>query len=450
MKTYMDRDIEKDGLERFEGVVLLNPGFTHTVIRPQGTKGITRFRIYPCVDGGVERPLRLEPNVYREKTGNVTGITQPDAFYPWLESRDIIRMAGVNGKFTIWASTKGKEAQFLGPVRHFLKYMTEALKNGPKNFPADWCAWVADRNSGNFKTPLPRVEKVGMVQGIAFESGGKLFVDTAGRPAPQHPSILLLQKTAKEELEKLCNLQVPNTPEDNFDQRFVHNRLVTSANGSLIRVVYHPAAGRVMSYYGVEVESPPYPLDPSFARNEFKDWDLMLREMTEQEQMDLLVEHYPPEAVDYIFGSSPRADLLPKSILGKFHKMTTAVSAPAAPAAYQQPAASSYVPPAMLVSPALPTSPFPASAPVVAPPAMAPAAPMLAPPPAYMPPPSQPPLPAAPTASQAPQYPPVSPTVPSVPGELRPPTGDAVTDQQHLADVKSRLQNAQAAGANVK
>lgn len=388
--SYLDNTSNRQGLERFAGVTLTRPGNRHIVQKPSSDKGVSQFRIYPYVENGQEKPLRLEPNVYRERVGQHSGPTCDYAFYPWIAQEDAVFMAGTSSKFTAFARVRDKDVRFQGPFHKFFRGMNSALKANPNAYPRDWADWIKPRGA------LPKVESVGLIQGILYTFAGKAVADVTGKPAPQHPTLLILSKTARESLEQLCNQRYPSAQADNedFDQVFPYNRLVDSQKGSLITIIYHPASSRNTTYYEIQVDQQVLPIAPQLAQ-EFVPWSSLLYYMTEVEQIETLCAHFPAEAVDFILGSGEFADLLPSTIRGRWDQFVRSGGQhQPAPPQQQYPQQPLYAAPA--------AAPAPAYQP---PPQQQPQEPWAQPAHQAAPPPPPPPAPPyqAPTAPPAPQ-----------------------------------------------
>lgn len=365
--SYADSVKNQEGLERWSGVYLTLPGNAHSAYNLKGTKGRTQLRIYPAVVDGVEQPMRLS--------------ARPCDFSPWIHAENIVRMAGSNEKFTCFTRVKDRDAKYQGPIARFINSVRVAITKTPRLFPPEWEQWLKRQDC-----PIPRVELCGLVQGVLYENAGKVFKDPkTNAVAPAHPVIVVLNKTARESLEEKANLehQGVDPNEKDFSKRFPYNGLVASNHGHLVTINYSPAGGREFAHYTCEIDPNPFPLDPNLPRAEVAAWNELLRFLTEQEQLDLVVKHYPPELVDYVFGRSDLATKLPDGIRGTWdelqRRMTnpqgysvpgstppqapytpptayTQLSAPAPQ--YSQPAVYS-VPPAPYIQPVAPSVPLP-------------------------------------------------------------------------------------------
>ena len=329
--SYLDAGSNRQGLERFAGVTLTKPGHRHIAQKPSSEKGISQFRIYPYMEGGVEKPLRLEPSVYRQRMGASAGPTCDNAFYPWITMEDLITMAGTSSKFTAFARVRDRDTRYQGPFTKFFRGMYQALKANPRAYPRDWADWIGNRGA------LPMINPVGLIQGILYTTAGKPVVDQYGKSAPQHPTLLILAKTARESLEQLCNLKYPTAQPDDedFDRVYPYNQLVSTAKGSAITIIYHPSNGKMIAHYELQVDQQPLPIPTQLAQ-EFVPWQNLLYFMDEAEQIGTLLAHFPAEAVDFILGSSEFAPLLPQGVKGRWDAFVRSGGVNAPPPAQQQ------------------------------------------------------------------------------------------------------------------
>ncbi len=331
--SYLDNTSNRQGLERFAGVTLTKPGNRHIVQKPSSEKGISQFRIYPYSENGAEKPLRLEPAAYRQKVGANAGATCDFAFYPWITMEDAVFMAGTSSKFTAFTRVRGKEQRYQGPIAKFVRGMRQALKANPRAYPRDWADWTGNRGA------LPNIESVGLIQGILYTTAGKPVLDQTGKPAPQHPTLLILSKTARESLEQLCNLRHPTAQPDDedFDRVFPYNRLVDTQRGSCITIIYHLSSKTTMAHYEIQVDQQPLPIPAQLAQ-EFVAWDNLLYFMDEAEQLVTLLSHFPAEAVDFVLGGSEFAGMLPETVKGRWDAFVRSggVNQAPPPQGYQQ------------------------------------------------------------------------------------------------------------------
>lgn len=383
------------GLERFAGVEFLLPGNDRYIVEGlSGEKGVTVFRIYPEIDAnGVELPLRNSPN--------------PDDFTYWMRPEKAMRRCGVNQHFSVFVRPYGKEHNYVGPIERFSNTLYKVFKDNANAavFPPAYRSWTGRGGA------LPRIEYLGLVQGMLFESRGRKYAKGA-QATPLHPTILLVNKSARNALERIVN------DDHTLD-------LVSTQGGRAVFLQYVPQQGTTLSHYEVSPSHVPTAVDLETVRADWKPWEELLKFHTEEEQMGLLINHFPPDILDYVFGTSPMAALLPPSARGAWaRRMHMAAAA-------QQPQPGHYSEP-VYADGSAPTvghwaqAPMAPAAPVVSTPAPqapgsytpAPAAPVVsAPAPVVM---RQPQAPVMQSPAPAPQAP-VAVQMPQAPGGMQMP-----------------------------
>lgn len=322
---YRDDVPRGDGMERFSGFHLTQSGYKHCTFGLSGTKGKTQFRIFPEVDmNGVELPFRA-------------GSREFDFTY-WMRAEKLVRRFGVNDRFTAFTRVHGKDRNFAGPIERFITSLTRTFKDTPGIVPPEWLKWKDNQG------PLAKIEMCGLVQGMLFENAGREYKNPqTGMYKPLHPAILVLPKSAREELERLANTEVPGytgNPED-YGKRYMCGDFVSCAQGKLVQFTYVPQQGTTMSHYVATVQPKPIPVPLTMVKQEWVAWDKILKFLTMEEQMALLVQYWPAEALDFVFGHSDLADMLPATVRGRWDQRNKPVSYPQATPpqqpTYQQP-----------------------------------------------------------------------------------------------------------------
>ncbi len=295
--AYKDDVPQTEGIGRYSGVFITNPGMPHVIQKP-GEKGKTVFRIYPEVQNGQEMPWRMSAD--------------PCDFSYWMFSERLVRMAGINDKFTCITAVKGQKREFQGPIDRFLTQMHNTIKNAPQTVPQEWLKWVKSYKEGG--GGLPRTEMGGFLQGALVEEKGKKLIGGDGRSKPMHPVLLMLTRSAREGIEKQANTEVANytgAPDD-YSKRFASGDVCSLAGGRLLQLTFIESTKESFAHYQVNFLPQTWNLTPAkqMVVNEYKPWEKLIRYLTEQEQLDLLVQYFPPEAVDFVFGESNLADKL--------------------------------------------------------------------------------------------------------------------------------------------
>jgi hypothetical protein len=389
--SYRDYSPANRGLDGLSGFNIKQPNAPHSTQFLSWEKGPTLFRAYPMFENGKELPCRIN-----EEQSNFT---------LWMLACRVAKMMGVNDKFTCITNLKDADPRDLGPIDRFSQAMTSAIDKSARSLPEEWERWVKGRQGQGAK--IPRIDNYGLIQGMIFESAGKVFKGQDGRPKPMHPTVLCLSKSARIALQVACNTEVPGyagNPED-YNARFTCGDFLSCKGGRYIRFFHVPRAQNTNPHYGVEFLSP-CPLPESLVAREWLPWNKLLVFMTKEEQLGLLSTHFPPEPLDYVFRDTEYRDMLPRHVPGAFARMMATH-------------AQGYGPGAPAPMPGYAPAPAPGFAPAPPPYGQAPApvgdprypmpvtAGMLPPPPAPLPdsayaPPSYTPPPAQASAAQAP------------------------------------------------
>ena len=287
---YQDDVPVGEGLGRWANVKLLVPGSRHALFEASHAKSpTTLFRIFPEFDmQGVEQPMRIG--------------TGPCAFSYWIRGEKATRYFG-SGKLTMCTRVKGKPYSYEGPVDRFASAMRRDLniKNEKcRQFPPEWLSWIGEKGL------LSRIAIVGLIQGMLFEHEGRLMVDPVTRSyKPIYPAVLMVTQTAR--------INLGNLGDDPKNGDFV-----SCAGGRMLRVTFIPQSGTSLTQYVASLEEKPFPINPETARKNWLPWDKMLQFFTEEEQIDLLCQNFPPEAVDYVFGDTNLREAFPVGVAGKW------------------------------------------------------------------------------------------------------------------------------------
>jgi hypothetical protein len=251
-------------------------------------------------------------------------------FTDWIFANKFVKMMGVNDKFTAFVEVKGKDYSYCGPIESFSNSIISAIKQNHRAFPAEWEFWVKGDKSGRNKK-IPAIETWAFIQGALFESGGKVFMN-ANRTAPEplHPVVLCLPKSARRQIEETCNAQVPGysgSPED-YNSRFVCGDFISCAKGKLMTFISNTGDNNTRPHYTLELSPVAVPLTLELVQQEWKPWDKLLKILTEDEQIGVLISHFPPPVLDYAFKGTIWYNLLPPSIHGSFDAMQKAGQQP--------------------------------------------------------------------------------------------------------------------------
>ncbi|MBV6343552.1 hypothetical protein HWQ67_18440, partial [Candidatus Magnetobacterium casensis] len=303
--AYNDDVPSGQGLDGLSGFHIKNSGFPHST-QFLNFSNPTVFRIQPALNAqGEELPWRVG--------------TGQGEFSDWIKGARIALKMGVNSRFTCFANVAGKPPRDLGPIDLFAVSVKKAVERNPKAFPDDWLDWIKYNQKSGQKIAVP--EYFALVQGLLFEHNGKRFVDKQGRPEPKHPTILCLKTSARFRLQDLCNIEVPGYsghPED-YDKRYPIGDCFSLNGGKLIKFVPVPDDRMTRAHYDIELMPHVVPLPVSVAR-EWTPWDQLLQFLTEEEQVGLLVNAFPPDVVDFALGRGQYSRYLPAEVRGAFDR----------------------------------------------------------------------------------------------------------------------------------
>ena len=339
------------GLGGIKGFLIGKPGIKHAIYQLTGDKGRTVLRPFPEIQNGKEMPWRNSEGDWR--------------FSDWLVVDRAVAYAGLGDKFTCMTQTAGhendgNESGYLSPIETFFRTLRKALKDTPKQFYEagvdEWLKWH------EFKGPLPAPDRYGFMQGMLFESKGKPFLAPDNRTQrPAWPVILMVKSSAVYSLGGICNKEVDNfagNPED-YSARYASGDPVSCAAGKLIEFNLmkgqgNQGGGGGGGAFGAWYESKlgaSLPLDPRLVVPAWKPWKELLNYLTEQEQMNLLIGRFPPEALDYVFRGTVFYDYLGGNIKGKWNQQLTKRQVPApAPMPYPQ-GYPGFIPPGYPIAP---------------------------------------------------------------------------------------------------
>lgn len=447
-----------NGLGGIRGFMVGLPGIQHSIHQLGGEKGRTVIRIFPEIENGAEKPWRLQEG--------------DNYLSNWMRVEPAVAYCGLGDKFTCLTTVKGHEdddhsSSYRGPIDVFIRTLRKQIKDSPKQFYEagvdEWLKWP------EFKGPLPAIDLHGFVQGMLFENKGKPFMAEDNRtPRPMWPVILMLKRSAYQGILNRCNKEVEGyrgSPED-YNARYLSGDPVGCQNGKPISFTLVVGQGQGQGgfgkYYEASFGDQALPLDPGVVTSVWKPWDQLLRHLTEEEQMNLLANHFPGEALDFVFRGTNFYEYLSPNTKGKWQQQLTKrqyhMPAPAPGQVPGQP-----YPPGTQYPPGYgpgQTAPPAAPAPGQAAPAPAAQGPGQAAPPGYpvapapaAPTPVAPVVPAMPSGypgapAQATPAAPV-PVVPAMPGvdlsAYGPPpaaTGEGVEESPHVANTPQAAPNA--------
>jgi hypothetical protein len=301
---------QRDGNQRFKNWYIGAKGIPHYFHRLSGDKGPTLFRAIPEFVNGQEMPLRLK-----------AGENELSSF---ICVKQGVSFLGLGERFAcltdVKGATMGSYEQQNGPVEKFVKTMRKLIKdNKPLVSQAgfhEWLAWMDNRG------PLTRLEDYGFIQGAVFANGKMTYLSPDKQTyKPLCPTVMQLTQSAWQAMLGLINQEVPGYaghPED-YNNRYACGDLLSSAGGKMLTFNYHPASNQSFPSYSMSVGQP-VPLPQQTVSGWWRPWDEVLNYLTVEEQFRLLINHFPGEALDYVFAGTPYHKLVPEAGRGSWSR----------------------------------------------------------------------------------------------------------------------------------
>lgn len=310
---YSDVVTPGGGLDGLSGFHMKNAECSHSTHFPQWENGPTVLRAYPAVENGEILPMR-----YSEQAGQFT---------PWFVAVRMVKMCGVNDKFTCLTHVKGRPLGERGPIDYFASEIHKAVGKKSKNYrdyPQEWRDWTEGEKGKGAKLALP--DRFGLVQGMLFENGKKKYMKE-GRPDPLHPVLFCCPNSARYRIERLADTEVEGYnghPED-WPNRFKIGDVISPEHGRPLQLYHVPASDENFARYGVKVMDHPIPIPAELIKAEWRLWEELLVFLNEEEQMELLLRSFPAPPLDFVFTGSKWEELLPDKVKGAHKAQQTAV-----------------------------------------------------------------------------------------------------------------------------
>ena len=323
--SYLSRTKQQEN--RFETMYILQEDSGFILETPGGTKGGTKFRVFPSFDDqGNELPMRIARD---DGFGNV--FFEDSDFTDWIYPEYGVRGAGSKGKFTAFFRPKGGGDQDPSPFKVFWRTMGGSLWNdkekGGGKFPAEWYNWLGSKDDKKIQmdAALKRPGLLTMLQGICYGNRGKEYKDYSGNLAPKYPCVYLGLTTTAGSFEELLNKKkVGITRAEKVDDFLVPD-LISCQTGCMLDIYLADVSGRKGYVVGTGAF---VPLDMTWARSQRKTWDKILRLLTIEEQVDVLCTYFDNEAVDFALRGSPYEQLLPTEVRGSWDRLQGRGTAP--------------------------------------------------------------------------------------------------------------------------
>ena len=333
--------VRRGGLDSSPGFLIKNPNTPHRTTMPAWDGTETQFRVFPVpTSDGDWEPIRasLEDNDFCQAV--------------WAEP--VVRRLGVKEQLTLCTRVLDGSPS---PIEQFVQALHTLISEKPKEVPDDWLGWI--RGSKTRSAQLPnRINTSIFFQGALVARQGKLLVNSAGQFAPQYPAILMAPVSVQIAFERAANAPtgikanemlakitgndaVAREQRDAvYAQAFQLGDWCSLKSGRVLKIYKAPEQANERPHYSLEAAGP---MDLSSiaeqVRASWVPWEKLLRYFTAEEQVQLLCRAFPPEAVDYVFGMSEYAGVLPSGVRGAWvayrQQSMVAFNAPAGQSAPQ-------------------------------------------------------------------------------------------------------------------
>jgi hypothetical protein len=323
------QQVTRPGLDGSAGFMVKRPNQPHRTTMPSWEHE-TQFRVFPRPkpDGGFH-PIRAS--------------VDDDDFGEAVWAEHVVKRIGVQEQFTYPVRIPGMLGD--SPTTILTQALLALIKDKKKELVqrgfADWIDWP---EGGKGRSPrLTKPSDAIFWQGATIMARGKPFVNKAGQPAPQFPSLLMGTVSLRMGFEQIGNARVCDnagnptytgpTPESiggDDEEARRHRDAIYAAmfqigdwcsieHGHILRIFraeatpggfdkphYAIALGNEFSLAGAE----------DLVRRNWTPWEDLIWYHSAEEQVQLLCRAFPPEAVDYALNGSPYTDLLPAHVKG--------------------------------------------------------------------------------------------------------------------------------------
>lgn len=350
------------GLDTSPGFLIRSPNAPHQTVLPNWDKE-TQIRVFPepHPDGGFK--------CMREGSSD-------NDFSDAVWAEPVARSLGVKEQFTYIDRIPGVTGKT--PTSRFVEAIISLIEEKPRDVPESWISWIKGGKGRAAK--VQKVKTHVFWQGMEIMRKGELLKNSSGQLQPQYPVLVMGAVSLQMSFEELANSRTPDfqgpmpesVPGNDEASRKQRDQLYAQMfqigdwcsidHGRIMSIYQAQAHGKfTMNHYAIEMKSE-FPLTSiaEHVRQLWVPWEQLLKYHTVEEHIQMLCRAFPPEAVDYAFGSSELRDLLPAAYKDAWKRYRAAESnqvpgygykpeqrpqaPPQAPPA-QQPQSTGYFPP---------------------------------------------------------------------------------------------------------
>ena len=302
-------------LDSSPGFLIKNPEAPHRTVLPNWDHE-TQIRIFPepHPDGGFK--------CMREGSDD-------NNFSDAVWAEPVARSLGVKEQFTYIDRIPGITGKT--PTSRLVEAITSLIEEKPRDVPESWIPWIKGGKGRAAKVQKTKTHV--FWQSMEIMRKGKLLTNEAGQLQPQYPALVMGAVSLQMSFEKTGNRRTAGfqgpLPEtimgDGQAQRDQRDALYAQmfdlgdwcsiAHGRVMSIFQAPAAGDfTMNHYALNmVQELPLTAIAAQIRTMWRPWSQLLRYFTVEEHVQMLCRAFPPEAVDYAFGTTELRDLMPNT-----------------------------------------------------------------------------------------------------------------------------------------
>jgi hypothetical protein len=244
-------------------------------------------------------------------------------------SEPIARSLGVKEQFTYIDRIPGVTGKT--PTSRLVEAVCSLIDEKPRDVPESWIGWTkgGKNRAPKVKAPARHI----LWQGMEIMRKGTLLTNASGQLQPQFPCLIVGSTSLQMSFEQLGNKQTPGfqgpMPETiqgsdeaarqqrdaAFAQMFEIGDWCSLEHGCIMSIFQAPPSGAFeRPHYAIKmVQELPLTSIASVIQQQWTPWDKLLKYFTAEEHVQMLCRAFPPEAVDYAFGTTELRDLMPNT-----------------------------------------------------------------------------------------------------------------------------------------
>ena len=189
------------GSSHYENDWVVQEGMRH--LRYSATsRGLSEIRLVPALEHGNPVPMFKGPEPVMDSLSGAFCVADMVAFF------------GPGEAFMICPPPSKGET--VGPVHHFVRFITEYVESHPRTCPPDWRRWQGKREDGDTVKPkdvLSRPSKTLFMQGYLIRHRGERLLDREGKETMRWPVVLTVRASGLNNfMDNALEPEDPNAP----------------------------------------------------------------------------------------------------------------------------------------------------------------------------------------------------------------------------------------------